>query len=209
MISQELKVLSSLSAGSVSYKTFKTLRLTTGLSATWLSKTLQKMMKERLITKEGRFYTLTEEGERTFRNIENYAYPLFLLEKLSLFSKKVARNPNVEGVILFGSLPQGRATAKSDADLIITIKDDQYTPELVDEIRRTARDFEILGEIFIVKTRHFAYYLSNTQFIFGILEGHRILFERENTLSQPIERMKRRLLKDYEYIREARVWVKK
>ena len=209
MLSPKLKVLSSLSAGSIGYKTFKTLRLTTGLSATWLSKMLREMMEEGLVAQEGVFYTLTERGKSMFESVGNYAYPLFLLEKLSLFSEKVARNPNVEGVILFGSLPQGRANAWSDADLFIVVKDDQYTSELEEDIRRTARDFELLGELFIVKMNSFTDRISNTPLILGVLEGYRILFDREGVLSHAIGRMENRLLKEYEYVREARVWVKK
>ena len=209
MLSPRVKVLCSLSAGSIGYKTFKTLRLTTGLSGTWLSKILKEMAEEGLVTQEGMFYTLTEKGEERFRSIGNYAYPLFLLEKLSLFSEKVARNPNVEGVILFGSLPQGRANARSDADLFIIVKDDQYTSELEEEIRRSTRDFELLGELFIVKMSSFTDHISNTPLLLGVLEGYRILFDREGMLSHAIGRMKTRLLEDYEYMREARVWVKK
>lgn len=209
MLPSRLKVLSSLSAGSIGYKTFKTLRLTTGLSATWLSKILREMMKEGLVTQEGIFYSLTEEGKERFRNIGNYAYPLFLLEKLSLFSEKVAKNPNVEGVILFGSLPQGRANARSDADLFIIVKDGQYTSQLEEEIRRRAHDFELLGEFFIVKKSSFIDHLANITLLLGILEGYKILFDREGRFSHAIERMKTKLLKGYEYVREARVWVKK
>ena len=204
-----MKILCSLSAGSIGYKTFKTLRLTTGLSNTWLSKILMEMMEEGIVTREGTFYTLTEKGEEMFRSIGNYAHPLFLLEKLHLFSDKVATNPGVEGMILFGSLPQGRANAESDADLLIIIKDRRYTKELEEEIKERARDFELLGELFIVKKSSFTDRLSNNTLVLGVLEGYRILLDREGKLSHAIERMEKRVLGEYEYIREARLWVKR
>lgn len=209
VLSSRLKVLSSLSTGSIHYKTFKTLRVTTGLSGTWVSQKLKELVADGLVTKEGKFYTLTDEGEEIFQTIGNYAYPLFLLEKVSLFSEQLDKNPDVEGVILFGSLPQGTADIESDADLLIVVKDNRYTPQLEKEIRRRARDMELLGELFILKSSSFAVHLAHTPLMLGILEGYKILLDREGKVSQAIRRMKANVLKEHEYIREARMWVRK
>lgn len=205
-----MRIMCSLGAGSVRHKSFKALALTTGLSNTWTSKILKEMIKEGLVAHEGRFYTLTQEGEKTFNETANYAYPIFLLEKVSLFAEAVARDPDVQGMILFGSLPRGEAKAGSDADLFVVVKDGRYRAKLEEEIRESGRDFEVFGELLVVERSSLIKQLErNAPLLLGILRGYKILFDSERKLADAIGGMEKRALGDYEYVEEGRVWVKR
>jgi len=212
MLSPDVKILCSLGGGSAPHKAFRALKLTTGLSATWLSKKLKEMMRAGLITTDGRFYTLTQEGEENFRRIGGYAYPLFLLEKARLFSKKISEMPAVEGLILFGSLAQGRGGVNSDLDLIIAIHDGAYTKRLENVLKELAYEYEILGELFIVEEASVKAHMegeSSLSLAFGVLEGYQVLLDKDGRISALLKEIKRRLGEKYEYIEDARIWLKR
>ncbi len=212
MLSPDVKILCSLGGGSVPYKAFRTLKLTTGLSATWLSKKLKEMMKASLITMDGRFYTLTQEGKEKFRRIDGYAYPLFLLEKAHLFSKKISEMPAVEGVILFGSLAQGRGGVNSDLDLLIVIQNGTYTKKLEKALKELAYRYEIPGELSIVEEASFKAHMgreSPLSLAFGVLESYQLLLDKHGRISVLLNEIKKRMEEKYEYIEEARIWLKK
>jgi len=212
MLSPDVKILCSLGGGSVPHKAFRTLKLTTGLSATWLSKKLKEMMSAGLITMDGRFYTLTQEGKEKFRGIDGYAYPLFLLEKAHLFSKKISEVPVVEGVILFGSLAQGRGGVNSDLDLLIVIHDGAYTKGLENALKELAYEYEIPGELFIVEEASVKAHMEGESLLslaFGVLEGYQVLLDKHSRISVLLNEAKKRVGERYEYIEDARIWLKK
>lgn len=212
MLSPSVRVLCSLGGGYVSHKNFRTLRLTTGLSATWLSKKLKEMIDSNLVAIEGKFYTLTKKGRKEFHRIGNYAYPLFLLEKASLFSERISKVPAVESAVLFGSLAQGKADVNSDVDLLIIIEDGQYTKKLETTLRGLAFDYDISGEIFVMEEASFIAHTkkgSPLSIVFGVLEGYEVLFDKHDKISRLLGDAKERVLERYEYVEEARVWLKR
>lgn len=212
MLSPSIKILCSLGGGCVNHKTFGTLKSTTGLSATWLSKKLKEMIDSGLIAIDGKFYTLTREGWKEFRRVGNYAHPLFLLEKASVFSEKTSKIPAVESVVLFGSLAQGKGSVNSDMDLLIIIESGQYTKELETTLKDLAFDFDVSGEIFVVDEESFIAHVkggSPLSIVFGVLEGYEVLFDNFGKISRLLGDIKERVEERYEYIEEARVWLKR
>lgn len=212
MLSSEVRILCSLGGGSVHHKAFRNLRLTTGLSATWLSKKLEEMRRSGLVGMDGRLYTLAEGGWERFRRIGGYAYPLFLLEKASLFTDRISEVDDVEGVILFGSLAQGRGSIKSDVDVLIILKDGGYSEGLEADLREMAYEHEISGEVLLVEEASLDDYARRDcplSLVFGILEDYEVLLDKHGRISSLLKEAEKRVREKYEYLEGARLWLKK
>lgn len=210
----EYKILSALTSGG---KSFSVLKRETELSSRWLSKTLDELLKENLVQKSGSLYELaslesireTVRGElhELNRNIAFLFPSVGMHEKAVRATDLISKEPNVIGIVLFGSVAKGTATLESDIDLLVICAE---KTDLTDTIYDTMAKVEAPIEPLTMTFKQFLVNLiDEPTMIFGVIEAYEVLNDRFNMINDFLNWKEEDIKKRWFYDTEEEIWLEK
>ncbi|MFQ6075454.1 MAG: nucleotidyltransferase domain-containing protein, partial [Candidatus Bathyarchaeia archaeon] len=178
---------------------YKELKKVTGLSHAWLSKKLQELLNVGVIVSRNSYYRLdVERLQEALRNEKTHI--------ARMMAQEIAVSRDVVAVVLFGSLVRSRRK-EADIDLLVVTVDNGFSPIQVS--LEMFRKFGVAVDILHVTLTEFLKWLYDKPVIlFGILSGYEILYD-EGYIKPFLKTLKRETLKDWAYVQEKEIWVKK
>jgi len=210
----EYKILCALTRGG---KSFSVLKRETGLSSRWLSRTLDKLLKDNLVQKSGSLYELASlesirenircEVDELNRNIALLFPSLSMHEKAVRAADPISKEPDVIGVVLFGSLAKGTATLESDIDLLVI---SNKKSDLTDIIYNAMVNVEAPIEALTVTFKQFLVNLiDEPTIIFGVIEAYEVLYDRFNMIKGLLTWKEEDIKKRWFYDTEEEIWLER
>jgi DNA-binding HxlR family transcriptional regulator len=178
---------------------YKELKKTTGLSDAWLSKKLQGLQTLGIIaSKEGRYHIETKKLQEALKHEKTHI--------ARIVAQEIVKTHNVIAIILFGSLVYS-PRKEADIDLIaITLQNDFNPTEVSLEM---FRKFSVAVDILHVNLNEMLTWLYEPPpILFGVLKGYEILYD-EGYIRPLLETLKQQTLKNWTYIPEKELWLKK
>ncbi len=207
-ITPEGTIVSSLLDGP---KTYGELKSATQLSHRWLSKKLEELCQSQITERRGDRYALvrpseTAEADPLFMPIvRNRSLPE---TKARLIAEELSRDDRVMAVILFGSLAKGQTTPESDIDLLV-VSEVEIEEELNDLVYHLMFKYDVPVEtVFMTFDGLLANLQAETAFSFGLLEGYRILYDRDG-LEGLLSIKRRQMFRDWARDEETGAWIRK
>jgi len=198
-------------------KSFTMLKRETGLSSRWLSRTLVELLKDNLVQKSGSLYELAslESIRETVRNeLDELNRNVALLfpsvgthGKAVRAAEFIGEDPNVVGVVLFGSVAKGTATLESDIDLLVICTE---KPDLTDIIYDAMVNIEAPIEALTMTFKQFLINLiDEPTMIFGVIEAYEVLQDRGNMIKGLLNWKEADIKKRWFYDTEEEIWLEK
>lgn len=190
-------------------KTFATLKRATGLSAPWLAKTLRRLVVIGYVEHNDRFYRAKPQLVEKVGHLLEPFYGGYLVENTRRIVDRLrTRHPQVEAAILFGSVARGDSGYDSDVDLLIPLQ--PYDRDLSFQVYKFVSDSSLAHEVPIEPIPIAADDLRlivkrELQFLFGILEGYIVLYDRRDW-AELLQRKKEKIEERYKYIKEVPMW---
>lgn len=178
---------------------YKELKKTTGLSHAWLSKKLQELLNVGVIVSRNSYYRLDAERlQEALRNEKTYI--------ARMIAQEIAGTHNTVAIVLFGSLIRNRQKG-ADIDLLVVTVENGFSPIQVS--LEMFRKFGVAVDIVHITLKEFLKWLyDKPPILFGILSGYEILYD-EGYIKPYLKTLKRETLKDWAYVQEKEIWVKK
>jgi len=178
---------------------YKELKGATRLSHAWLSKKLQELLSVGVIVSRNSHYSLDVERLReALRNEKTYI--------ARMITQEIVGTRNVVAVVLFGSLVHSRRR-EADIDLLVVTAENGFSPIQVS--LEMFRKFGVAVDIVHVALKEFLEWLDDKPpILFGILRGYEILYD-EGYIKPLLKTLERETLKDWIYVQEKEIWVKK
>jgi predicted nucleotidyltransferase len=207
-ITAEGKIVAALIEAPKSYAELKS---TTNLSDRWLSKKLRELSASGLIGHQGKNYQLKNPAEIIDSD------PIFaqyvqgkasLKAKARLIVEEISRNDQIVSVILFGSLAKGKTTEESDIDLLIITE-----VETEEQLNNTVYDLMFkhdvpLEPVFLTYEDLIINLQARTAFIFGLLEGYQVLYDRGG-VETLLSIKKKEIEEEWFFDKETQTWIQK
>lgn len=210
----EGKVLTALVTGfwglDAYQKTFTTLKRATGLSAPWLTKTLQKLVARGYVEHDNRFYRVKPQFVEKIGHLLKPFYGGYLIGNVKrVVDESGARFPQVEAIILFGSVARGESSYDSDIDLLILLQPYDYS--LSFQVYKFVNNFSLNLEVPIepipIAADCFRLIAERElQFLFGVLEGYIVLYDKGDW-TELLQRKGEEIKERYEYVKEVPMWI--
>jgi len=210
----EYKILCVLTSGG---KSFTMLKRETDLSSRWLSRTLDKLLKDNLVQKSGSLYelaslksmreTVRSELDELNRNVALMFPSVGMHGKAVRAADLISKEPGVIGVILFGSVAKGTSNLESDIDLLVICAEKSDLTDIVyDAMVNVEAPIEAL-------TMTFKQFLINLidepTMIFGVIEAYEVLHDRFNMIKGLLNWKEEDIKKRWFYDTEEEIWLEK
>lgn len=190
----EGSIVNALMNGPLRYKDLKRV----GLSEAWLSRKLRELVQLGMVVLERGHYRLDPVKLRLAFSGEKALFARMIAHEIS-------KNPDILGVVLFGSLARGKKGG--DVDLLVLTMDGRF-----DEGRAAIEMFEKYGVavdfVHVKFKRLIEWFLDEPPLVFGILSGYEFLFDGGG-LSGIFELLDREVRKEWVYLEDAGIWVRK
>lgn len=215
-LTPEGKIVSALLNGP---KSFSELREETRLSEAWLSKKLKELASIGLVERsDDRCYRLLSSIrlidkdplsqaflEITMKKIEpNLSMP----EKAMRIGNELSWDDRVVAVILFGSVAKGSATSESDVDLLV-VTEVEAERDLNDKVYELMFRYDVPVEaVFVTYDEFLSIIVSKSVFLFGLIEGYRVLYDRGG-VDKILSLTEKQIRKEWFYDQEVDTWVKR
>lgn len=172
----------------------------TGISDAWLSRKLRELQKLGIVTSKGEKYFL-EWGKfgEALKNEKNHL--------AQMIAQEIARTHNVVAVILFGSLARNQGREEADIDLLVVTIENDFNP--IKTAIQILHKFSVAIDILHIRLDEMLRWLHDPPpILFGILNGYEILYE-EGYIGPLLKKLKEQTLKNWTYIPEKELWLKK
>jgi len=192
---------------------FGSLKAMTGLSGAWLGRTLKQLHRKGIIEYDvtGRTYAIKKTEQ--LQTQVNSLMPIYLTEIASRIAEELARDEQVLAVILFGSVAMGRASRKSDIDLLVVLEglDRKIEREFILRLSNLGFKFGIAIEPVLLSRDDFEGTLAaNVGLIFGLARGYEVFYDRElPSLTKLLDESVARVRNDYSFKEEGEIWLPK
>lgn len=183
----------------------------TKLSDRWLMKKLDELKKEGTIKHEGRWYKLAKTPaihpyERSLyrRTLQLPQAVEYLLEKCSY----------IQTIVLYGSTADGTCGPRSDADLLIAIKDkpvSEAKEEIIELVNELELTLHLPMEPLVLSVDDYLSDVSSTEggIIYGITNAYEVLYDRtQGELVRPLRDRTEEIRQEYTYLEDVRQWVR-
>ena len=112
-------------------------------------------------------------------------------------------------IIVFGSVAQGRADFDSDVDMLVVVDEWEESSErgIHETISRLAVEMGIPVEAIVVSATGIKALLEHEfRFLFGLLEGYIILYDKAN-VTKLLHTKEQEIKSKYEYHEEVSLWL--
>jgi predicted nucleotidyltransferase len=117
----------------------------------------------------------------------------------------VEKYPEVLGVLLYGSVAKGNVDEESDVDLLVV---SENLLDLADDEYEISMKYGVaFGITSMVLTEFLAVLRFKSAFLFGILEGYDVLFDRSR-ITTLLNVSKKDVYKNWRYNTDEGLWVK-
>ncbi|KPV63169.1 MAG: Nucleotidyltransferase domain protein [Candidatus Bathyarchaeota archaeon BA2] len=178
---------------------YKELKEKTRMSDAWLSRKLRDLQNLGvIISKEEKYYL--EWGR--FREALKH-------EKIHIarmIAQEIARTYNVVAVILFGSLARNQRK-EADIDLLVVTLENNFNPFKI--ALQMLHRFSVAVDILHIRLDEMLrWFYEPPLILFGILSGYEILYD-EGYMRQILKTLKEQILKNWTYIPEKELWLRK
>jgi len=178
---------------------YKELKKATGLSHGWLSKKLQELQHLGvIISHEGQYRIEPAKLQEALKNEKTHI--------ARMIAQEIAKTYDVVAVILFGSLARSQQK-EGDIDLLIVTLENNF-----DEIHvslEMLRKFSVAVDIIHITLKELLTWLYEPPpILFGILSGYDILYD-EGYIGSFLKTLKQQTLKNWTYLPEKQLWLKK
>ena len=178
---------------------YKELKKATGLSHGWLSKKLQELQHLGvIISQEGQYHIEPTRLQGALKNEKTHI--------ARMVAQEIAKTYDVVAVVLFGSLARSQQK-EGDIDLLIVTLENNF-----DEIHvslEMLRRFGVAVDIIHITLKELLTWLYEPPpILFGILNGYEILYD-EGYIGPFLKTLKQQTLKNWTYLTEKQLWLKK
>jgi len=191
-------------------KRFTELKHVLRVSDPGLSKALRRLQIKGIIKRddEGLYHVNPEFRTRLGALLQPF-YSNFLLERARLIAEDLQQYNEIVSLIVFGSVAQGKANYDSDIDLLIVVQ--EWEEPLEQTIREATSKLAVrIGlpiDSIVVSTSSLNTLLQQElQFLFGILQGYIILYDRSN-IARSFHAKMEEVKGKYEYFEEIPLWL--
>lgn len=178
---------------------YKELKKATGLSHAWLSKKLQELQNLGVIISQGGQYRI--EPARLQGALKDEKTHI-----ARMIAQEIAKTYEVVAVVLFGSLARSQQK-DGDIDLLVVTLENSF-----DEIHvslEMLRRFGVAVDILHITLKELLTWLYEPPTIlFGIFSGYEILYD-EGYIGSFLKTLKQQTLKNWTYLPEKQLWLKK
>ena len=192
---------------------FGGLKAATGLSGAWLDRTLKQLHRRGLIEYNVVNKTYAVKRTEQLQSQVDALMPVYLSEVARMVAEELARDDRVQAVVLFGSVVMGRATEKSDVDLLVVLGelDHKIEDEFNLRLSELGFGFGVAIEPTLLSRDDFeATLAANVGLRFGLARGYEVLYDRtQGTLTKVLGESVAGVRDDYLFVREGEVWVPK
>jgi len=178
---------------------YKELKKATGLSHAWLSKKLRELQNLGvIISHEGQYHIEPARLQGALRGEKTYI--------ARMIAQEIAKTYEVVAVILFGSLALSQRK-EADIDLFVVTLENDFDPIKVSV--QTLQKFGVAVDILHVTLKELLTWLYEPPTIlFGIFSGYEILHD-EGYIGPFLKTLKQQILKNWTYLPEKQLWLKK
>lgn len=190
---------------------YSQLQRETKLSDRWLMKKLDELKREGIIRQEARWYKLAKTPAV-------HPYERSLYRRTLQFPRAVdhllKRCPYIQAIVLYGSTADDTCGPRSDADLLIVVKDKPLA-EAKGEIIECANELELAIHIGIEPlVLSVGDYLSDVSsveggIIYGITSAYEVLYDRtRGELTRALHDRAEEIRRNYTYLEGVKQWVR-
>jgi len=190
---------------------YSQLQRETKLSDRWLMKKLDELKRAGIIKREAGWYKLAKTPA-----VHTYERSLYrrTLQLPQTMDHLLKRCPYIQAIVLYGSTADGTCGPRSDADLLIVVKDKPLV-EARGEIIECANELELTLHISIEPlVLSVDDYLSDVSsmeggIIYGITSAYEVLYDRtRGELTRALHDRAEEIRRNYIYLEDVRQWVK-
>ena len=191
-------------------KRFSELKRVLNVSDPGLYKALRRIKAEGIIERNGqRRYHVKPELRDQAGKLLRPLYNDYLLERARLIAENLLQLEGVMLIIVFGSVAQGKADFGSDVDMLVVVDEWEESSEqrIHETISRLAVEMGIPVEAIVVSATGIKALLEHEfQFLFGLLEGYIILYDKAN-VAKLLHTKEQEIKSKYEYHEEVSLWL--
>lgn len=175
------------------------LKKATELSDAWLSKKLLELQNLGIIiSKEGQYHIEPEKLQEALKREKIYI--------ARMIAQEIAKTRTIASIILFGSLARSQRK-EADIDLLIVTLENEFDPIQVS--LEMLRKFGVAVDILNIRLKELlAWFYEPPPILFGILSGYEVLYD-EGYVRPLLKTLKQQTLKNWTYMPEEELWVKK
>lgn len=189
---------------------FSELKRVLNVSDPGLYKALRRIEAEGIIERNGqRRYHVKPELRDQAGKLLRPLYNDYLLERARLIAENLQQLEGVVLIIVFGSVAQGKADFDSDVDMLVVVDEWEESSErrIHETISRLAVEMGVPVEAVVVSAAGIKALLEHEfQFLFGLLEGYIILYDKAN-VAKLLHTKEQEIKSKYEYHEEASLWL--
>ena len=189
---------------------FSELKRVLNVSDPGLYKALRRIEAEGIIERNGqRRYHVKPELRDHVGKLLRPLYNDYLLERARLIAENLQQLEGVVLIIVFGSVAQGKADFDSDVDMLVVVDEWEESSErrIHETISRLAVEMGVPVEAVVVSAAGIKALLEHEfQFLFGLLEGYIILYDKAN-VAKLLHTKEQEIKSKYEYHEEASLWL--
>jgi len=191
-------------------KRFSELKRVLNVSDPGLYKALQRIKAEGIVECNGhrRYHVKPEFRDRAGKLLRPL-YNDYLLERARLIAENLQQLEGVMLIIIFGSVAQGKADFDSDVDMLVVVDEWEESSErrIHETISRLAVEMGIPVEAIVVSATSIKALLEHEfQFLFGLLEGYVILYDKAN-VTKLLHVKEQEIKSKYEYHEGVSLWL--
>jgi predicted nucleotidyltransferase len=203
-LTSEGKVLATLWHGRHSYGE---LRLETGLSDRWLTVKLNELLREKVVVKSGRWYSLARELD-----VSSYELSLYMSFQARQVARELAKLRSVLAIVLFGGVAQKRAHPYSDLDMVIVVSEpvDDVKEEVLSRVSELEWKYHVMVEPLILARKDFLDNVNSREggIVYGLAESCEVLVDKTGELGKLLRNRIEEIRRSHDYLEEARIWLK-
>jgi len=191
-------------------KRFSELKRILNVSDPGLFKALQRTKAEGIVVRnaQGRYHVKPELRDQAGKLLRPL-YNDFLLERAQLIAENLQQFKGIVSLIVFGSVAQGKADFDSDVDMLVVVDEWEESSEqrIHETISRLAVEMGIPVEAIVISVTGIKTLLGREfQFLFGLLQGYVILYDRTN-ITKLLHAKEQEIESEYEYCEEVHLWL--
>ena len=190
---------------------YSQLQRETKLSDRWLMKKLDELKRARIIKRGAGWYKLAKPPA-----IHPYERSLYrrTLQLPQAVDHLLERCPYIQAIILYGSTADDTCGPRSDADLLIVVKDKPLA-EARGEIIECANELELTLHIniepLVLSVQDYLSDVSSTEggIIYGITSAYEVLYDRtRGEVTRALHNRAEEIRQNYTYLESVRQWVR-
>jgi len=191
-------------------KRFSEIKRILNVSDPGLYKALQRIKAEGIMERnEQRRYHVKPEFRDQAGKLLRPLYNEYLLERARLIAESLRQLEGVMLIIVFGSVAQGKADFDSDIDMLVVVNEWKESSErrIHETISRLAVEMGIPVEAIVISATSIKALLEHEfQFLFGLLEGYIILYDKAN-VAKLLHAKEQEIKGKYEYHEDVPLWL--